>query len=178
MTTLQMGSRGPEVRTLQEHLVQKGYFVGAVDGEYGPKTAAAVAYLQSTHGMHIDGIAGDQTFEALGLGLSMEVEGHWPNLEVVTPEHRQFRAEIRALGSNPVQCRVVVWFRIEQSEEHSVVDPVNVPANGSAVADVPIPDATMRVEGECFWTGLVFDTRGQELTRGTGSFRINLPNQN
>lgn len=63
-TTLQNGSRGAEVKKLQESLVAAGYNVTA-DGQYGPKTAAAVRQYQQDNGLSVDGMAGDQTLGKL-----------------------------------------------------------------------------------------------------------------
>ena len=49
---LQVGSKGAEVKKVQE-------LVGAtVDGDYGPKTEAAVKKWQAEHDLHVDGIWG------------------------------------------------------------------------------------------------------------------------
>lgn len=63
-TTLQNGSRGAEVKKLQESLVAAGYNVTA-DGQYGPKTAAAVRKYQQDNGLSVDGMAGEQTLGKL-----------------------------------------------------------------------------------------------------------------
>lgn len=63
-TTLQNGSRGAEVKKLQESLVAAGYNVTA-DGQYGPKTAAAVRKYQQDNGLTVDGMAGEQTLGKL-----------------------------------------------------------------------------------------------------------------
>lgn len=63
--TLSKGSRGSEVKDLQKRLVQIGYQVGAVDGNYGEKTVAAVTRFQKNRGLKADGIAGEETIQAL-----------------------------------------------------------------------------------------------------------------
>lgn len=63
-TTLQNGSRGAEVKKLQESLIAAGYNVTA-DGQYGPKTAAAVRQYQQDNGLSVDGMAGEQTLGKL-----------------------------------------------------------------------------------------------------------------
>lgn len=63
-TTLQNGSRGADVKKLQESLVAAGYNVTA-DGQYGPKTAAAVRQYQQDNGLSVDGMAGEQTLGKL-----------------------------------------------------------------------------------------------------------------
>ena len=62
-----IGSRGTEVRNIQERLKKWGYYNGAVDGIYGQKTANAVKYFQRKNGLKADGIAGTQTLKAMGL---------------------------------------------------------------------------------------------------------------
>lgn len=65
--TYQQGSSGNEVRTLQTKLKNWGYFDGAVDGIFGPKTGEAVRYFQRKNGLTPDGVAGRATLAALGM---------------------------------------------------------------------------------------------------------------
>jgi peptidoglycan hydrolase-like protein with peptidoglycan-binding domain len=62
---LKQGSRGPEVKELQNQLNKLGYSVGTADGEFGPKTAAAVKKFQADKGLEADGVVGPKTREAL-----------------------------------------------------------------------------------------------------------------
>lgn len=64
---LKRGSKGPEVKALQEALEKLGYSVGAcgVDGDFGRDTEAAVKRFQRDHGLAADGAAGEKTFAAL-----------------------------------------------------------------------------------------------------------------
>lgn len=66
-TTLKSGSRGEEVKKLQNLLIGEGYDVGSAgaDGIYGANTAAAVKKYQTDNGLMIDGIAGNQTWTSL-----------------------------------------------------------------------------------------------------------------
>lgn len=61
------GSRGDEVKQIQQKLKNWGYYNGSVDGIYGSKTLEAVKYFQRKNGLTIDGIAGDKTLAALGI---------------------------------------------------------------------------------------------------------------
>lgn len=61
------GSRGDEVVKIQEKLKRWGYYTGAVDGIYGPKTYEAVKYFQRKNGLTVDGIAGPKTLAAMGI---------------------------------------------------------------------------------------------------------------
>lgn len=61
------GSRGDEVRTIQDKLKRWGYYKGNVDGIYGSQTVEAVKYFQRKNGLVVDGIAGKNTLEAMGI---------------------------------------------------------------------------------------------------------------
>ena len=61
------GSRGTEVRTIQEKLKRWGYYSGSVDGIYGSQTQEAVRYFQRKNGLAVDGIAGPNTLKAMGI---------------------------------------------------------------------------------------------------------------
>lgn len=62
-----MGSRGSEVRNIQQRLKDWGYYKGSVDGIYGTATRAAVIAFQKKHGITADGICGKKTLELIGL---------------------------------------------------------------------------------------------------------------
>ena len=64
------GSRGEEVRKIQERLKAWGYYDGNVDGIFGPQTEEAVRYFQSKNGLQVDGIAGPATLAAIGISSS------------------------------------------------------------------------------------------------------------
>jgi len=65
MTTLQSGSRGDEVRQLQELLKVAGFDPGTIDGIFGPKTQAALRSYQEAQGLPVTGIANDEVWAAL-----------------------------------------------------------------------------------------------------------------
>lgn len=66
-TLSKLGSRGDEVRKIQQKLKQLGYYKGAVDGIYGTSTKKAVTAFQKNCGITADGIAGAKTLKFLGL---------------------------------------------------------------------------------------------------------------
>lgn len=66
----QLGSRGTEVRNIQNKLKKLGYYTGTVDGIYGSGTRSAVIKFQKNCGLTADGIAGPKTLLYLGLGSS------------------------------------------------------------------------------------------------------------
>ena len=74
MANLAYGSSGSDVRALQEALRKAGYNIAA-DGVYGAETRNAVRQYQSAQGLGVDGIAGQQTFDALGIGSGGSTAG-------------------------------------------------------------------------------------------------------
>lgn len=68
MITIRLGSKGSEVKALQELLNKAGYNL-VVDSDFGPKTEAAVIAFQKAHADvcgEADGIVGPKTWKALG----------------------------------------------------------------------------------------------------------------
>jgi peptidoglycan hydrolase-like protein with peptidoglycan-binding domain len=62
---LKNGSRGDDVKELQEELTKLGLLSGAADGIFGPKTEEAVKKCQALFGLDADGFWGKQSAEAL-----------------------------------------------------------------------------------------------------------------
>ncbi len=62
---LQPNDTGAPVKVLQHALNLLGYSVGKADGNYGPKTVAALKAFQKAAGLKADGIAGTKTLQAL-----------------------------------------------------------------------------------------------------------------
>lgn len=67
MTTIQRGSKGEEVKLLQTKLNEFGKYGLFADGDFGPKTETAVKNFQKINKLGVDGIAGPQTWTALGI---------------------------------------------------------------------------------------------------------------
>ena len=70
---LKQGSNGGEVKELQRRLKEWGYYNGAVDGIYGKGTVEAVKKFQQKNGLKADGVAGIETYKALGMNDSVKV---------------------------------------------------------------------------------------------------------
>jgi peptidoglycan hydrolase-like protein with peptidoglycan-binding domain len=67
MPTLQEGSSGPVVKSLQQLLTngaagEWNVAPGPIDGQFGPLTKASVEAFQSWGGVAVDGVVGDQTW--------------------------------------------------------------------------------------------------------------------
>ena len=72
--TLRTGSRGEDVRILQENLRQLGFLNDAADGIFGTNTNAAVRSFQKAQGLSVDGVVGAGTWAALGAAMPQEEE--------------------------------------------------------------------------------------------------------
>ncbi|MET1044169.1 MAG: caspase family protein [Microbacteriaceae bacterium] len=78
--TLRKGAKGEDVRRLQEMLSQAGFDPGVADGDFGPRTHAAVIAFQNSAGLAPDGAVGPLTVAALTAAvLDVDVTpGHTP----------------------------------------------------------------------------------------------------
>ena len=65
--TLQYGSKGAEVKTLQQFLNKNGYNL-SVDGDFGNNTLNAVKDYQQKNGLSVDGIVGSNTWNKILYG--------------------------------------------------------------------------------------------------------------
>ncbi|MBR7187495.1 MAG: peptidoglycan-binding protein, partial [Clostridia bacterium] len=62
---LEKGSKGDEVKALQEALINQRYLSGFADGDFGKKTESAVIAFQADNGIQATGIADNKTQELL-----------------------------------------------------------------------------------------------------------------
>lgn len=62
-----IGSRGEEVVKIQTKLKRWGYYSGSIDGIYGTATQNAVKLFQKKNNLTVDGVAGKNTLEAMGI---------------------------------------------------------------------------------------------------------------
>ena len=69
------GSRGNEVRQIQQKLKTWGYYSGEVDGIFGVQTKKAVMDFQRKNGLAVDGIAGSATLRAMGISSPQQTGG-------------------------------------------------------------------------------------------------------
>ena len=79
----QLGSRGQEVRAVQQKLRELGFYSGSVDGIFGAQTRRAVVAFQKSVGITADGIAGPKTLLYLGLsGGSSSANGGYSSSDI------------------------------------------------------------------------------------------------
>ncbi|MFB6608738.1 caspase family protein [Agromyces sp. NPDC056379] len=78
--TLRRGSKGEDVRRLQELLTEAGFDPGPADGDFGHRTHSAVVAFQRSAGLVPDGAAGPLTIAALTEAVleSGAPSGHTP----------------------------------------------------------------------------------------------------
>ncbi|MDH5333263.1 MAG: peptidoglycan-binding protein, partial [Thermoleophilia bacterium] len=67
---LRSGDSGSGVEAVQRALAKLGYDPGAIDGDFGPATEAAVVAFQTAEGLSADGVVGTDTLNALAAALS------------------------------------------------------------------------------------------------------------
>ena len=143
------GSRGTEVRTIQEKLKRWGYYSGSVDGIYGSQTVSAVKKFQKKNGLTVDGIAGTQTLKAMGITSSSSSSSSSNNSSNVNLLARVVYGEARGEPyTGQVAVAAVVLNRVKSSKFPNSISGV-VYQNGAfdAVADGQInmtPDATAK----------------------------------
>ena len=83
-TLLKVGSRGTDVKKMQERLVNLGY-LSAADGIYGTKTAQAVKAFQKKNALLSDGIAGEKTLKRLYSDAALSANGGAVSLPTQQP---------------------------------------------------------------------------------------------
>ena len=74
--TLQYGSEGAAVTTLQKRLQELGYLAGSADGKFGVETQAAVIAFQQNNNLTADGKAGTATQSKLYSGTGNRASGN------------------------------------------------------------------------------------------------------
>jgi peptidoglycan hydrolase-like protein with peptidoglycan-binding domain len=64
---IKRGMVGAIVKALQTNLIALGFLCGpdGADGDFGPNTEKAVKEFQEAHNLEVDGIVGDETYEAI-----------------------------------------------------------------------------------------------------------------
>ena len=143
------GSRGTEVRTIQEKLKRWGYYSGSVDGIYGSQTVSAVKSFQKKNGLTVDGIAGTQTLKAMGITSSSASSSSSNNSSNVNLLARVVYGEARGEPyTGQVAVAAVVLNRVKSSKFPNTIAGVVYQSGAfDAVADGQInmtPDATAK----------------------------------
>ena len=143
------GSRGTEVKTIQEKLKRWGYYSGSVDGIYGSQTVSAVKKFQKKNGLTVDGIAGTQTLKAMGITSSSSSSSSSNNSSNVNLLARVVYGEARGEPyTGQVAVAAVVLNRVKSSKFPNTIAGVVYQSGAfDAVADGQInmtPDTTAK----------------------------------
>ena len=138
------GSRGEEVKLIQQKLSRWGYYSGKVDGVYGNKTVDAVKLFQRKKGLTADGIAGSATLSKLGISSSSSPDSK--TLELLA---RAINGEARGEPySGQVAVGAVILNRVDHpSFPGTVAGVIYQPGAFTAVSDGQINAA---MEESCY----------------------------
>ena len=149
----QNGSKGEEVRQIQQRLTELGIYSGPINGNFGPLTEAAVRAFQQEQGISVTGVAGPITLKALGISETVSAGGN------VSDSDYQLLARIisaEARGEpyiGQVAVGAVVLNRVEHpSFPDTIAGVVYQPGAFSAIndgqIDQPIADSAYRAAKE------------------------------
>ena len=143
------GSRGQEVRTIQDKLKRWGYYTGNVDGIYGSLTVSAVKRFQQKNGLKVDGIAGTQTLNAMGIMQTSNSGSSTNNSSNVNLLARAIYGEARGEPyTGQVAVGAVIMNRVKSSKFPNTIAGVIYQSGAfDAVSDGQInlnPDATAK----------------------------------
>lgn len=111
-TFSQYGSKGEEVRKIQQKLTELGFFWDKIDGVYGVKTEKAVIRFQQQKKLRVDGKAGPETLKALGIYTSSGTGSSTADLDILA---RCVSAEARG---EPYEGQVAVAAVILNRVKH------------------------------------------------------------
>lgn len=110
-----LGSRGEEVRKIQQKLKNWGYYSGGVDGIYGTQTQNAVKSFQRKNGLTADGIAGKSTLNAMGISSGSSSSGKFTSNDIYLLA-KVIAAEARGESyTGQVAVGAVILNRVEHS---------------------------------------------------------------
>lgn len=110
-----LGSRGEEVRKIQQKLKNWGYYSGGVDGIYGTQTQNAVKSFQRKNGLTANGIAGKATLNAMGISSGSSSSGKFTSNDIYLLA-KVIAAEARGESyTGQVAVGAVILNRVEHS---------------------------------------------------------------
>ena len=140
-TVLEVGSRGANVKKVQERLIKFGYLEGEADGRYGEATRDAVKWFQRNNGIAQDGKVGPATAAALGVTLSTSSStAASSSATIISADHRLLAklvyAEARGESyKGQVAVAAVVLNRVASSEFPNTISGVIYQKNAFSCVD-------------------------------------------
>ena len=106
------GSTGAEVTKIQTKLKNWGYYSGSIDGIYGWQTESAVRSFQKKNALTVDGVAGEETLNAMGIFSSGASNPSSANIELLA---RVINGEARG---EPYEGQVAVGAVVLNRVDH------------------------------------------------------------
>ena len=133
--TLKRGSKGADVKALQEFLLQLGYTLPKYgsDGDFGGETAAAIKRFQARAGLAQDGVYGGDTHKALMDAVADHDAGKEPAKPAEQPEPSIARCVRIVCDGGTVNIRVgngTQYDRITAARNGSTFEWVATAENG------------------------------------------------
>lgn len=110
---LRKGSKGVQVKTLQNLLIKGGYLSGSADGDFGEATEKAVILFQTCNGLTADGVVGSKTIKALSSSSSTSAKG----AQVVAEAMKHLGVKYAYGKASPTvgfDCSGLVWYVYKQ----------------------------------------------------------------
>jgi N-acetylmuramoyl-L-alanine amidase len=141
---LQSGSEGPAVKELQATLKLMGLYRGAIDGLYGPGTAAAVAQFQQSAGLPGDGVMGPTTWNRL---LPPGPAGAPPDVVNPTAHTHGFPLPGSATSSGSPPANATVNFPAPAPQATPQTVPQAVPQAASPATSTTLPILRLGMSG-------------------------------
>lgn len=165
---LNHGSRGEDVRTLQENLITLGYRPGKADGIFGEKTEDAVIRFQEAEGIYADGVVGSRTLEVLEAALVEHT------LELQSPGVDSFAAHADRLPF--VRCPADkyrdgydrFYLRSDVAEQYHLIREQVLEAGGVLTSSGARRPLTARVNPSRSVTSFHYTGRALDLHVGSG----------
>lgn len=90
---VRVGSQGSDVTRVQRELKAAGFNPGPIDGDFGPRTKAAVVAYQKKYHLAVDGVVGSQTWSKLQHDGYTPGNSGGPSVNPVTPPTGGSRAD-------------------------------------------------------------------------------------
>lgn len=122
---LQKGSKGDDVKKLQNRLNEMGYSVGTADGDFGNKTKSAIEQFQKDNGLDVTGVADQATQELLfsdGTGKPVDGSSDREDVSSLIPAGIKYISnsvmEIAPalLGVSEDQCKITEIYCLDKGD--------------------------------------------------------------
>jgi peptidoglycan hydrolase-like protein with peptidoglycan-binding domain len=146
---LSRGSKGQEVKELQELLIKLDYDLGSLgaDGDFGSKTQTAVKKFQKSVGLTQDGIVGPQTLEQLRIAAeNLAKKGSYTQKEFVEDVQRILGAGVDGIPG-PITLSKTITVSRYKNRKHPVVLAIQKRLYAMGYTEVGEADG---IAGSCF----------------------------